>query len=79
MTALPSDYERQARQQIHEWKNPALGWFGQAMQAVGWPLESLDAVIKNAADTVDLGNVIRPGSCRYRGRLGGRSCLGREA
>ena len=58
MRALPSDYERQARQQIHEWKNPALGWFGQAMQAVGWPLESLDAVIKNAADTVDLGNVI---------------------
>ena len=39
-------------------EKPCTGWFGQAMQAVGWPLESLDAVIKDAADTVDLGNVI---------------------
>ena len=58
MKVFPSDYERQARQQIHEWKNPELGWFGQAMQEIGWPRDSLDAVIKNAADMVGLGDVI---------------------
>ncbi len=58
MSAPPSGYEREAHEQIHEWKNPELGWFGQTMGVIGWPLDRLGTVIKNAGDTVGLGHVV---------------------
>ena len=27
----PSDYEQHAIREIHVWKNPEIGWFGEAM------------------------------------------------
>jgi len=35
----PSEYEQRALREIHEWKNPELGWFDQAMKTVNWPLD----------------------------------------
>lgn len=35
----PSKYEQLALREIHVWKNPELGWFGQAMQILNWPLD----------------------------------------
>jgi hypothetical protein len=35
----PSDYEKNARLEIHAWKNPKLGWFGWAMHTINWPFE----------------------------------------
>ena len=58
MRAPPSDYERKAHKQIHEWKNPELGWFGQSMEVIGWPRDSLGTVVKSAGDTVGLGHVV---------------------
>lgn len=37
MKILP--YDRQALKEIHAWKNPDIGWFGQAMTAINWPLD----------------------------------------
>lgn len=34
----PSDYEENALREIHAWKNPSIGWFGQAMKIVNWPV-----------------------------------------
>ena len=45
----PSDYERKALDEIRKWKNPEIGWFGQTMQQIGWPLDKLGVVIKKAA------------------------------
>ena len=50
----PSDYERAAFDQIHEWKNPRLGWFGQTMKRIGWPspIDHLTTLLKNAGDAI---------------------------
>ena len=32
-------YEEQAIKEIQAWKNPELGWIGQAMRAINWPLD----------------------------------------
>lgn len=34
-----SKYEEHALKEIHEWKNPEIGWFGQAMKIVNQPLD----------------------------------------
>jgi hypothetical protein len=38
MKALP-EYNDRAVREIHAWKNPEIGWFGQAMKAINWPLD----------------------------------------
>ena len=35
----PSEYEQRALREIHIWKNPDIGWFGQAMKVLNWPLD----------------------------------------
>ncbi|HET6883100.1 MAG TPA: EcsC family protein [Pirellulales bacterium] len=34
-----SEYDQGALREIHAWKNPEIGWFGQAMKAINWPLD----------------------------------------
>lgn len=34
-----SEYDQRALREIHAWKNPEIGWFGQAMKAINWPLD----------------------------------------
>ncbi len=58
MGTRPSAYERRVREQIHEWKNPAQGWFGQTMREIGWPVERLGTLLQNAADAAGLPDVI---------------------
>ena len=58
MNGTPSDYERRAREQIHDWKNPAQGWFGQTMRQIGWPVDRLGTLLKNTADVAGLPDVI---------------------
>jgi len=41
----PSKYEKTAIIQIHEWKHPNLGWFGQAMELINWPLNKAGELI----------------------------------
>jgi hypothetical protein len=49
-------YEERALKEIHAWKNPELGWFGQAMRAINQPLDkSADFLL----GTPKLGDVIR--------------------
>ena len=38
MSDKMSKYEEQALLQIHEWKNPRVGWFGKSMELINWPL-----------------------------------------
>ena len=52
----PSDYETRAIREIHAWKNPQLGWFGQAMKIVNWPLDQAGDLILS---TPGVGDVIR--------------------
>ena len=49
-----SEYERAALKQIHEWKNPELGWFGQTMKQIGWPrpIDHLTTLLNNAGDAI---------------------------
>ena len=58
MSVGQSDYELRAREQIHEWKNPEQGWFGQTMRQIGWPVDRLGILLKNAADAARLSDVI---------------------
>ena len=58
MNGTPSDYERLAREQIHDWKNPAQGWFGETMRQIGWPVDRLGTLLKNAADVAGPPEVI---------------------
>ena len=58
MTTGPSDYERRARDQIHEWKHPKRGWFGETMQQIGWPVKELGTLIKNATVATGLWDVV---------------------
>ena len=56
MNKQPSDYERRALEQIHEWKTPKLTWFGQTMQVINWPLDKAGDFIM---ETPGLGYVIK--------------------
>lgn len=58
MSTRPSAYERGVREQIHEWENPAQGWFGQTMRQIGWPVERLGSLLQNATDAAGLPDVI---------------------
>lgn len=33
-----SDYEKHALREIHDWKNPSLTWWDQAMKTIQWPI-----------------------------------------
>ena len=51
-----SEYDQQALREIHAWKNPKIGWFGQAMKTINWPLDKAgDLILK----TPGLGDAIR--------------------
>ncbi len=52
----PSKYEQQALREIHEWKNPTIGWFGQAMKIVNWPLDKAGDLV---LATPGVGDIIR--------------------
>lgn len=56
MNERVSPYENRALREIHAWKHPELGWFGQAMQIINWPLSKAGDFI---FDTPGLGDVIR--------------------
>ena len=56
MSKRLSDYERQALKQIHEWKDPKLSWFDQAMRAISWPLDKAGDFI---IETPGLGDAIK--------------------
>lgn len=58
MSFGPSAYERRAREQVHQWKNPEQGWFGQTMQQIGWPLVRLGSLLKDVADSAGLSDAI---------------------
>ena len=58
MSARLSDYERRTREQIHNWKNPEQGWFGQTMRQIGWPVDRLGSLLQNATDAAGLSDVI---------------------
>ena len=58
MSARLSDYERRTREQIHDWKNPKQGWFGQTMRQIGWPVDRLGSLLQNATDAAGLFDVI---------------------
>ena len=51
-----SKYEEHALREIHAWKNPEIGWFGEAMKVVNWPLEKAGDLILAAPG---LGDAIR--------------------
>lgn len=51
-----SDYEQQALKEIHVWKNPRIGWFGNVMKVVNWPLDKAGDLI---IDAPGIGNAIR--------------------
>ena len=52
MSARLSVYERGAREQIREWKNPKPGWFGQSMREIAWPVDGLGTIIRKATGTI---------------------------
>ncbi|NTV81018.1 MAG: EcsC family protein [Candidatus Aminicenantes bacterium] len=54
MKLLP--YDQRALQEIHAWKNPELGWFGQAMKVINWPLDKAGDLI---LATPGLGDAIK--------------------
>lgn len=49
-------YEKTALAEIHAWKNPKLGWFGQVMRVINWPLNQAGDFIM---DIPGLGEAIR--------------------
>ncbi len=51
-----SEYDQHALREIHIWKNPEVGWFGQAMALVNWPLDKAGDLI---LATPGLGHVIK--------------------
>jgi hypothetical protein len=54
MKLLP--YDQRALKEIHAWKNPELGWFGQAMKVINWPLDKAGDLI---LATPGLGDAIK--------------------
>lgn len=51
-----SKYDQHALREIHAWKNPEIGWFGQAMKAINWPLDKAGDLVMA---TPGLGDAIR--------------------
>lgn len=49
-------YDDRAVKEIHAWKNPELGWFGQAMRVINWPLDKAGDLILG---TPGVGDAIR--------------------
>ncbi|MFQ5674831.1 MAG: EcsC family protein [bacterium] len=45
MENKPSAYESTALREVHAWKNPELGWFGQAMRVINQPLDKAGGAI----------------------------------
>jgi hypothetical protein len=43
-----SDYEKHALKEIHNWKNPEIGWFGQAMKIINQPLDAAGDFVLDA-------------------------------
>ena len=70
MRGRPSDYERRAYDQIQKWKKPERGWFGQKMQSIRWPFETLRTRIKNFAEQRKLNEVIQKALVGCMGLLG---------
>jgi len=52
----PSDYDQRALTEIHAWKNPEIGWFGQAMKIVNTPLDKAGDLV---FATPGVGDVIK--------------------
>ncbi len=52
----PSGYDDRALREIHAWKNPEIGWFGQTMKLINWPLDSTGDLI---LATPGIGDVIK--------------------
>ena len=50
------EYDDRAIREIHAWKNPEIGWFGQAMKLVNWPLDKAGDLF---LATPGLGDVVR--------------------
>lgn len=48
MVENPSKFEKSAIKSIHEWKNPKIGWLGETMKTVNWPLGKASALITKA-------------------------------
>lgn len=51
-----STYEKHALKEIHNWKNPEIGWFGQAMKIINQPLDKAGDLL---LDTPGVGFAIR--------------------
>ena len=51
-----SEYDKRALLEIHEWKNPTIGWFGQVMKVINWPLDKAGDLI---LATPGLGDAIK--------------------
>lgn len=51
-----SRYEKHAIREIHEWKNPEIGWFGNAMKVLNWPIDKAGDLVLS---TPGVGDVIR--------------------
>lgn len=49
-------YDDQALREVHAWKNPELGWFGQAMRVINWPLDKAGDLL---FQTPGVGDAIR--------------------
>lgn len=49
-------YDDRALKEIHAWKNPELGWFGQAMRVINWPMDKAGDLL---LATSGLGDAIR--------------------
>ena len=46
VSRTPSAYERQALREIHQWKNPTVGWFGKAMDRFNQGLHSVANLVR---------------------------------
>jgi len=46
--ASPSNYEKRATTEIHEWKNPKLGWMDYALEKLNFPLEKAGQMVMDA-------------------------------
>lgn len=71
----PSEYEKKAIKEIHAWKNPKIGWFGQAMTVINKPLSQFgdlvfqttflgEGIRKTVEGIIKVGNDVAQGSVR---------------
>src|SRR5688572_8530322 len=56
MSRTLTPYERKCLAEIYAWKNPELGWFGQTMRVVNWPLSKAGDLVMA---TPGLGHAIK--------------------